>query len=297
MYCVSCGNALVPGGAFCAHCGQPAAVVDVSMPGVGGAAAPAAGDPEGVNDAAAVGAEAGSGGAVRDRWAKPSTRGWHHVDGDPEGVRRWFNGTAWTTDLTGGTAEEQARALPLPGAVPPPPPRGLDAFRTPAQQQVRGLDAFRTPAQQQVRGLDAFRTPAQQRTAAAARAVVSYPAGYPGARPVPGRLVAASVLLYVSAGLNLLGAIVLLSLGQLAGAFVLVGVILLGVSAAQIWAAVGVVRLLASARSTAMVLAVLAAVLDVVGLARGAYVELVPLGVAVAIIVLLSGEQVSYQFR
>lgn len=42
--------------------------------------------------------------------ATPSARGWHHRDGDPEGVQRWYDGVRWTDDLTGGSAEDRAAA-------------------------------------------------------------------------------------------------------------------------------------------------------------------------------------------
>lgn len=61
----------------------------------------------------------------------PRTRGWHHYPGDPAPVMRWHDGTWWTAEVTGGTAQDRVNVQPLPprpsataqavGALPTPP--------------------------------------------------------------------------------------------------------------------------------------------------------------------------------
>jgi hypothetical protein len=48
----------------------------------------------------------------------PPQRGWYPYPGDPDGVSRWFNGTRWTNDLTGGDAQARAGAVRLAAGPP-----------------------------------------------------------------------------------------------------------------------------------------------------------------------------------
>jgi len=49
----------------------------------------------------------------------PAGRGWHQHPSDPQAVQRWYDGTQWTNQLTGGTAADQAGAVRLPGSFRP----------------------------------------------------------------------------------------------------------------------------------------------------------------------------------
>lgn len=191
--------------------------------------------------------------------APPRSRGWYHRDGDPEGVQRWHTGTAWTDSTTG---------------------RGASAGVPRVTGSARSTGSFG-------QRLDAFQSHPNARST-----------GYvPAPRRASGRVIAASVLLYVTGGFDLLAGVFLLALARFAAWVGLVAVIVLAVGGTLIWAGVGVARLQRAARTTAIALAAIGALLGLFALFRGNPLSIIGLGLDIAIIILLSGDETDGQFR
>lgn len=113
------------------------------------------------------------------------------------------------------------------------------------------------------------------------------PAGY-RAGGVPGQVTTAAVLLFISGGFSVLGGLLLVALGSVSGIFVVVGIVLLIIGGVEIWVGVALRQLKSWARTAAIVIAGIGAVLSVISLIKGSYTNVISLALDAVIIYMLT---------
>jgi hypothetical protein len=126
----------------------------------------------------------------------------------------------------------------------------------------------------------------------------SMPPPPPGSygQAVPSQVTTAAVLLFISGGFAILGGLIVVALASVAAVFVVFGVILLVIGAIDIWIGVALRRLRPWARTAAIVLAAIGAVLAVINLIGRGYTSVVGLALDLIIIYLLTRPEVARAF-
>lgn len=122
------------------------------------------------------------------------------------------------------------------------------------------------------------------------------PAGY-RAGGVPGQVTTAAVLLFVSGGFSVLGGLLVVALGSVSAVFVVVGVVLLIIGGIEIWVGVALRQLKPWARTAAIVIAGIGAVLSLINLVRGGYTSVIGLALDLVIIYMLTRPEVVRAFQ
>lgn len=106
-------------GAYCTGCGQPTETRTDSLPETREATAPSAAAATTALAPPVALAPSAPSEAPASLLQSPRQRGWYQRPEDPAGVQRWYDGTSWTDQLTGGTPDTRAHA-PQVGAAQPP---------------------------------------------------------------------------------------------------------------------------------------------------------------------------------
>jgi hypothetical protein len=104
---------------------------------------------------------------------------------------------------------------------------------------------------------------------------------------IPPQVNTVAILMFIGGGFAILGGLLLFALGGLAAIFAIVGVILLIIGALDIWVGVALRQLKEWARTAALVLAGISAVLNLISAVKGSVGSIIGLIIDAVIIYLL----------
>ncbi len=121
--------------------------------------------------------------------------------------------------------------------------------------------------------------------------------GYGALKPaLPSQVNAASILIFIAGGLLIVFGFLLLALGLIAPVAIIGAAILLAIGGVHIWVGIALRQLKSRARITALVFAGLGVAGALVSLVRGGSLNILSMGVDVAIIVLLTRSESTQAF-